>query len=200
MISDTKAAEARTSWNNQNPGIRGGEQQQLQEEDFVVMQMEIAWGVNEMHRYKKRHGDYPTRSESSFSAMTTSDGAGFADESLIEEDYLDSLGDDNINEDDLDMLYGEEQIATSVATKSVYRDESSDVTTAAPPDSEANISSGLRRGIRSQGGAFSQEGSIARSNNPSTHAEDLPDELALLLGTKTARTVEEYWDSLVAMF
>ena len=88
MISDTKAAEARTSWNNQNPGIRGGEQQQLQEEDFVIMQMEIAWGVNEMHRYKKRHGDYPTRSESSFSAMTTSDGAGFADESLIEEDYL----------------------------------------------------------------------------------------------------------------
>ena len=40
----------------------------IQAEDYIVMQMEIEWGMKEMRRYRSHKGDFPTRQESKPSA------------------------------------------------------------------------------------------------------------------------------------
>lgn len=37
---------------------------EVQAEDYIVMQMEIAWGMKEMKRYRSHRGDFPTREDS----------------------------------------------------------------------------------------------------------------------------------------
>ena len=47
--------------------LRGGRDcsiDEVQAEDYVVMQMEIAWGMKEMKRYRTHRGDFPTREDS----------------------------------------------------------------------------------------------------------------------------------------
>merc|ERR1719491_1041732 len=49
--------------------LRGADQIQL--EDYIIMENEMAWGMKEMARYKYHRGEWPTRSTSSFEEEET---------------------------------------------------------------------------------------------------------------------------------
>lgn len=126
--------------------LRGTDE--IQVEDYIVMQMEMAWGMKEMARYKNHKGEWPTRSISNFQ-----------DEE-------------------------ETQPAQSLQQSAELQQEEQST----PQQQE------------------STEEQRLRGNQNDTSPQDPPlgeidDEMAMILATKNAaRTVEEYWDSLVAMF
>jgi hypothetical protein len=122
---------------------------EIQVEDYIVMQMEMAWGMKEMSRYRSHRGDWPTRSASSLES--------------------------NAEQDEEDRVAAESWRAQQ-----------------------------LRRG--------SGQGEHAGNRDYGFHTDDsveeevpsmgeIDEEMAWILEAKhAARTVEDYWDALVAMF
>jgi hypothetical protein len=49
----------------------------ISEEDVIVMQTEMAWGAEEMKRYKSLRGEWPVRSSLSSRAQTASESSLF---------------------------------------------------------------------------------------------------------------------------
>lgn len=117
---------------------------QLQVEDYKVMQLEVQWAMKTMTNYRGQHGKWPTRppsNESNYSSQDESSGS-----------KLESISVVKISEKDL-FEHRAQKIAHEEEDKKLA--------------------------------------------NPM----ELKDELApLLRSRKTAKTVDEYWDSLISIF
>jgi hypothetical protein len=149
----------------------------VQVEDYIVMQIEMAWGMKEMSRYKSHRGDWPTRSASSFESNDDHD-----DEDLV----AISRAKNEAKEKETSFL--------KVANGQVPKKQDETIV-------QVERAQQLRRG-RDQSEPI--DTGFHTDNNmeeeaPSLDAIDA--EMALILECNyAARTVEEYWDTLVAMF
>jgi len=176
----------------------------MQAEDYIIMQMEMQWGMNEMHRYKSHRGEYPTRTASSLSLDDQQQPQQIEQDDGGESDYLDDLPSPFTSGAD---AKGGVYVASSLPASPLQVHE-----TPLPPGDAKNVvqrpSGGTRKGssIRDAGDEIiisstgTDESDADHNDTNVIVEEDIPDELALILGAKTARTVEEYWDSLVSMF
>jgi hypothetical protein len=139
----------------------GSKDDTVQVEDYIVMQMEMAWGVKEMSRYKKHRGEWPTRSSSNY--------------------------DDT---DETDEFLAEIQRQQEEKTKGVR----------GRPEAIDKLEAG--EGEEEQGSALNQTEQVNNDSGEQLFLDnEVDDDMVMLLRAKNAaRTVEEYWNTLVSLF
>ncbi|CAB9518675.1 expressed unknown protein [Seminavis robusta] len=164
-------------------GPKSSKNDEVQVEDYIVMQMEMAWGMKEMSRYMTHRGQWPTRSSS---ASFDSDEEEGEDDDLLA----------------IIQARNEAKEAAAKARQEEMAARQKQQQEQQQPKEQQQEQDGSR--LRRHNQSEIEEDQGFHTTGSSVDDEDgwlIDEEMELILEARAAaRTVEEYWDTLVTMF